>query len=613
MALCPIHGYSYICSIIGTKSTGSCNCLLRKLGLKNGKRMRKSAVSISVLTLSALYSMTALLVGPQFACGHGSAEHINWASQVSAAMREGVLYPRWMSLSNGGYGSPATIFYPPLFYFLTGIVNLFVPSLAYSLKITTFSGFLLSGLGMYIFLRNFCGHKASVVGGIAYQILPYHLLDLYVRVTLAETFAFAWLPLILHFSYKGSTEDAPSHWIGLAFSYAGLVLTHLASAYIFTFAIAAFALFLSLKGKILRLLLKLALSNLLGLLISSVYFIPMFFERKYVHIEWITEVAGGDYRHNFLFMKENRGDPFHTNLELIFILHSVLALLSLILYYNRRESNNTTARTHFTFFFWLSVFSFFILTPFSTMLWGYVPGLPTIQFPWRWLMVSTLSVSILIGFVFDASSLSDIKKDRFARISMALFHAILIASLYLSSFYMLTSKQLTDRDLEWILRYGGDVVEYRPIWITRKNGVLTPAPIDACKNTDIWTPQKNRDFIMEKTEPVVLKEGIGVAEIVSWKSHSRLFKVMAVTPSILRISTFYYPGWTALVNGRELPIGIEKDSGAMLLNIPSGKNEVLLEFRDTPLRRVAKWISVVSLLAAFIGLIAAKRNRMALF
>jgi hypothetical protein len=65
-----------------------------------------------------------------------------------------------------------------------------VPSLIVSLKVTTFLGFLLSGISMYVFLRNFCSRMGSLAGGIAYQLLPYHIFDFYLRETLSEIFAF---------------------------------------------------------------------------------------------------------------------------------------------------------------------------------------------------------------------------------------------------------------------------------------------------------------------------------------------------------------------------------------------------------------------------------------
>lgn len=549
--------------------------------------MNKTFTSVLVLILSSLYSITPLILQPEFTFGEDIGYHIGWSHQVSMSMKEGIIYPRWLSLSNGGYGSPTTIFYAPLFYLLTGVLNLFIPSLIVSLKVVTFAGFFLSGMAMYLFLRNFCGHAGAVAGGMAYQLLPYHIFDLYWRGTFAETFAFAWLPLIMHFSYKGASEDKLHYWIGLSFSYAGLVLTHIASAFIFTFVIAAYALFLSFNYNGLRILFKSALAFLFGLSLSSAYFIPMVHERRFVHIEFLTEVSWGDYTRNFLFMVENSDNLFHINLEQIVMVKIFLVVTAMtLIYYKCREYRNLHAAP-FVFFSWLYAFSLFISTPLSMPLWGIIPGLPTIQFPWRWEMVSVLSASILVGMTFDNISLADIQRDRFIRIFAAAFHAFVAANLYLSSSYILKARPAEEKEVEWILKSGGDVIEYRPIWLTGKR----------------------KDFSREERTYVNLTEGSGSIEIVSWKSHSRSFSVTAELPSTVRISTFYYPGWNAEVNGRGTPIHIEKDSGAMLISLPPGRNKILLEFRDTLLRKSAKWISILSFFAAMFTLAVARLRR----
>ena len=547
--------------------------------ISGGKRF----MPIFALALSALFSTIPLLFYQDFTFGQDIAYHINWSSQVSTAIKEGVLYPRWMALSNEGYGSPTMIFYAPLFYWITGIVNLFVSSLILSMKLTTLAGFFLSGLTMYVFLKNFCNHAGSVTGGIAYQLLPYHIFDLYVQGTMAELFAFVWLPLIFHFAYKGFTEDALRDWIALAFSYAGLILTHIVSSYIFTFVLAGFGLFLSVKMRSLRVLGRFTAAGLFGFCLSAVYFMPMFFERSFVHIEWLTEAPFADYRHNFLFSAENVGKLFYKHLNLVAVLQLILLIISLMVVYKKKKGDN---QTNLPFFLWLSAASLFISSPFSMPVWNLMPGLKTIQFPWRWLMVSTFATSIMIGLTADIFSFFDIKKDRFLRFSAVLFCGFVFYNLYLVSFYLLKAEPVPKKDTEWILHGGGDVIEYLPVWL-----------ID-----------KKNNFPKGKEGPVTFKEGVGMLDIVHWRAHSRLFRVSAELPATVRVSTFYYPGWTALIDGREIPVGIEKDSGAMLINVPPGKNEVLLEFRDTPLRRVAKWISIISLLAALFGLAMAKRK-----
>lgn len=542
------------------------------------KGMNKTALTIMALAFSALYAMVPLLAHAGFFSGGWDLSvHLYNAFQVSAGIKEGVLYPRWLALSNGGYGGPITIFYSPLFYILTGVVNLFIPSLIASLKVTTFLGFFLSGVSMYIFLRNFCGRMGSLAGGIAYQLLPYHLFDLYLRETLAETFAFFWFPLILHFAYKGTRENRISHWIGMAFSYAGLVLTHLASAYLFSFVIAAYALFLSIRGGGLRVLLKSISASLFGLSLSAIYFIPMFLERKFVHIEWLKEGPWA-YDRSFLYMKENSLNPFYVLVEQIVLLSVLLVITSLALnYYKKKTRGDFPNQDHVIFFSSVFAFCIFISTPVSMPVWELVPGLSTTQFPWRWLMISTLAVAAMIGISFDMFSVKDIRSDRMIMVSTAAFHAVLIGNLFLSSFYLTVKEPMQQRDLEQIYREGADLIEYRPIWLV----------------------DKKKDFSEERGKtPVVFTKGQGTIEIEDWKSQSRRIKTIAPTASTLRISTFYYPGWTALINGREIPIDIEKDSGAMLLSLPSGENTVLLEFRDTPLRKVAKWISILSFFAA---------------
>jgi len=551
--------------------------------------MKKTVLPISALMVCALYAIFPLLIQSNFISGGWDLSlHLYHAFQVSAGIKEGVLYPRWLALSNGGYGGPITIFYSPLFYILTGVVNLIIPSLITALKFTTYLGFFLSGVSMYLFLRNFCGRMGSLAGGIAYQLLPYHLFDFYLRESLAETFAFFWFPLILHFAYKGYIKDRISHWIGMAFSYAGLVLTHIASAYIFSFVIAAYAVFLSLRGGGFRTLLKSLLASLFGLSLSAIYFLPMFLERKFVHIEWLNN-GRWTYSRNFLYMKENSLNPFYVHVDQIVMVSVLLVVISLALnYYKKKTLGNFPNEGHVLFFTSVFVFSIFISTPLSIPVWKLVPGMSTTLFPWRWLMIATLATAVMVGISFDMFSVKDIRMDWAARVSTAFFHAFLIINLYLSSRYLALKEPLHQKDLVRIFSEGAELIEYRPIWLK----------------------DRVKDFSQERgIVPVVFKEGQGTVEIEKWRSQSRLIKSIAPTASTLRISTFYYPGWTALINGREIPISIEKDSGAMLLTLPPGENTVQLEFRNTSLRRAAKWTSILSLFVALSGLVIERQKR----
>jgi uncharacterized membrane protein YfhO len=85
--------------------------------------------------------------------------------------------------------------------------------------------------------------------------------------------------------------------------------------------------------------------------------------------------------------------------------------------------------------------------------------------------------------------------------------------------------------------------------------------------------------------------------------------VRAVTPVLVRIATFYYPGWKAEIDGVPAPMRIEEKSGAMLIHVPQGEHRLALRFEDIPLRRYAKMISVIALCVTVLLLFFRKKPR----
>jgi uncharacterized membrane protein YfhO len=88
----------------------------------------------------------------------------------------------------------------------------------------------------------------------------------------------------------------------------------------------------------------------------------------------------------------------------------------------------------------------------------------------------------------------------------------------------------------------------------------------------------------------------GESEILAWKSVTRAIKTDTKKDSLLRIRTFYFPGWKAYIDGIQTEIRKENDSGAMLVTVPGGMHTLELKFRDTPVRYYSKIITIFSLL-----------------
>jgi len=143
-----------------------------------------------------------------------------WSDQFTAELAVGHLYPRWCPLANGGAGSPTFYFYPPLAFYVSGLLGLIGLS-TYMAIIGCFAiGLVLSGYTMLAWLQ---GTRRPLLGAMLFMAAPYHMFDFYGRGAMAECFAIALLPLVA-LGLRRASEKRPTL---LAFAYAGMILTHL--------------------------------------------------------------------------------------------------------------------------------------------------------------------------------------------------------------------------------------------------------------------------------------------------------------------------------------------------------------------------------------------------
>jgi hypothetical protein len=172
----------------------------------------------------ALLLMAGVLILPSFVYGPSAADsgpyNYAWTRQFAEAFARGELYPRWMPDSFRGLGSPTFFFYPPLAFYVSGLIDLAGASTWQAINIAAVAFLWASGLTMWLWLRDKSGRP--LLWACLYMVAPYHLADFYIRAALAEFAAYAWLPLIVM-----GFENRPRL---LAVAFAGLVCTHLPMA-----------------------------------------------------------------------------------------------------------------------------------------------------------------------------------------------------------------------------------------------------------------------------------------------------------------------------------------------------------------------------------------------
>ena len=92
------------------------------------------------------------------------------------------------------------------------------------------------------------------------------------------------------------------------------------------------------------------------------------------------------------------------------------------------------------------------------------------------------------------------------------------------------------------------------------------------------------------------KGGEGKINNITSNSRKISFNYVSESPSIVRVNTIYYPGWTAVSDGKQKAIFYDNKQGVMDLKLTSGNQNITLFFTETPLRIISDMISFVSLL-----------------
>ncbi len=246
-----------------------------------------------------------------FACSHeDSVLFVNWVRQVADSLASGVLFPRWMPESHGGYGSPTFIFYPPLVIYLTALINLATGDLFLSVAVMKVLALFLSGLFMYVFIRDLWGFGPGLASAFVYMLLPFRVFDLYYLGVYASKFAYVWFPLIPHFSRKGVVEQRfGAGTAGVAVTYGLQCLTHLLSAYMFTPVLVLFGLIAAGRGNRGLAAARLATGCALGIALSAFYILPVIMERAFVHFDLLVDLDINHYWNQLLVLLVQAAEP----------------------------------------------------------------------------------------------------------------------------------------------------------------------------------------------------------------------------------------------------------------------------------------------------------------
>lgn len=502
--------------------------------------------------------------------------HIAWLYEMDRTIKMLQFPPRFVPDLSFGFGYPLFNFVYPLPFYIGEVFHLVGFSLVDSIKIVFGLSIPLSMYFMYKFLKQFLSYELALSGAVLYVYMPYRATEIFVRGTIGEIIAFVFLPLIGLAILKLTEENAGRKWISItALAVAALILSHNIMAYMFM----PFALIL-LIARIIWIvkdkkaaLLKSCIGLFLGLVVPIYFWFPAIYESRLVHYDTVF-----NFYDHFPTLKQlvipffgygaSVPGPYDTMSFYIGLTGLSVVLLGLGFFILRLR---LFSREEKLMFFWgLLIFgvSIFMMNYRSAFVWRSIPLLPYFQFPWRFLaLVAFASPLFLLGF---------------SKTKHRTWVALIVtgAAITLNFTYFKTSEYLGRGDNYYLNRY----IPY-PTASTeyQKTGEeYLRLPLDTQVRPNKLFPRADSDgqAIDVDTENAL------AAKIITGNNFGGY---------VLNYYKYFFPGWSAKIDGKGVPIVSGKPYGQITVAVPSGVRTVEVYYRESGLRLVFDLMSLIGL------------------
>jgi len=499
------------------------------------------------IVIIALCVATLPLFGKAYIPTHDGEYHIIRIVEFARMVAQGEFVPRWAPTLNSGYGIPIFEFHYPFPNYIGSFLRIFTHDAVYAFQSGLAVGYIIAGIFAFLWLATIVGPLFAFMGAVVGAFVPYWFVDIYVRGTIGEVWAIAWLFLCFYAIERKKI-------ILFSVSMALLVISHNILGMLFVPICLLYGLWKQ----------KTILPFFLGLGLSAWFWIPALFEKQYV-----VGLNTVNFKEHFVAFYElfipSWGTAFSSTgfsgnkisfqigiIPIIVIMGSLLYVIR-----NRRKGNDIRA----IFSFVIAFLSIIFMLPISTIAWKIVSPLQLMQYPWR-----LLSFFIPIVSYLTAYWMSKIKKPVIG---------ILLVCLA----------------IVFTLPYTRKVI-YAPrneaYYLSRSNFTDGTSSMGNSFST-IWTSWKE-----QKPAATIMIQNGRVVHQGLWKYMDKRFQIAMDADGFITLPTLYFPGWTVTIDGKRAPI-LYQSEGIISVSAPKGEHNIIIRYLETPVRLVADIISVFCL------------------
>jgi len=551
---------------------------------------------------------------------HSSHFNLSWVFQVFLQLRGGQLFPRWLEFSHAALGAPTLVFYHPIGIWMAVLPLFLGVGLGGALIASAFLAAAVLATGLWLLARPLLPAPAACAALAVGTLSPYFLIDVYWRGALGEMWAIAAIPWVLALTRRVVAEPGASLALAaLPLSYGFLILAHLPTVVLFTPLWLLYPWVAARRADAPRVAARCALALAIALGWTSFYWWPAWRDQRFVQVDRIQERPEWEPRNRWLASGLLAGEPRLARdgfdrvvLEPWWEAVATTVLVSGVWLLSRRrggpapEAPRADALARFVRWGLLATaIALFFTTDLSAPLYEAFQPLRRIQFPSRWMTVTTVLVPLLAASLLPSRAAGGPAGPRLVRIPLA-------------------------SGLLGLVAWHGSSVPARATWEPRPVAapeLAAPAPedwdrvrlpfgrswfpgglplIDACEWLPVGAPCG-----AQPDHPLVEWEAGGTEglRVLDWSFGRRRFVAEnpGAAPRRVLLRTFAYPGWRARLSERPVEAGLHA-SGRLSVPVPPGRHEAEVRYAGTAAERTGKLASLLTIAVAVLAAFALRRS-----
>jgi len=353
-----------------------------------------------ILTLALFaFFITMPMYRVPAAAGHDSFAHIPNAYEYADALEAGIVVDHIVLSHYAGLGGPNFKYYPPYSYLPVALLVLAGVSIDKAFAVAISLTFLISGLGMYAWARLHGARAASVICALLYMVTPYHLDDVYWRFAYPELWGFALAPWIFWGAATAARSSRPWRLLLVSLLLTAVGLLHNLSAFMIVPFLVVYWLWQT--GLNVRSTARLAFVLLLAAALGAFYSLPAFLDRDQILMsrqfqdsqEFVDHALGlRELVHVGVASEKWVATP-----GLFFLLLGAWGCAAWLAHAPGRSRVKALCVPV------LALVALLLCTEIGASLAFVIPPLKYLQFPWRFLLLVSLFLSLACGALFVRS------------------------------------------------------------------------------------------------------------------------------------------------------------------------------------------------------------------